>query len=222
MAEQVSQGKAPVFNKCDRVERLGRVLKNESESKESRAPMNKYSKAFSILTLTILLLSACRTWTVQTSRTEPLAPKPVSYQTVLGKSVSDAVVADFITNNNCSNTGQFQVCRELGMALWIDASQIVETIWLYSGNEEGFGHYRGELPFGLSFYDPMWRVEEKLSAVDAEESPQPSSDFGLPDEGSTPDHFHYWAVYKRFDMIVIYNCPFADEDAYIYAVLVNS
>jgi hypothetical protein len=32
----------------------------------------------------------------------------------------------------------------------------------------------------------------------------------------------YWAVYKRCGMVVIYNSPFADVDAYIYAILVNS
>lgn len=184
--------------------------------------MNKRFKAFSILAMTILLLSACRGWTAQTSRTEQAAPKPVTYQTLLGKSVSDAVVADFIISNHCSSTGQFQVCKDVGMALWIDATQFVETVWLYSGNEEGFGHYRGELPFELTFYDPMWRVEEKLGELEDDDTLQPARNAGLPDEGSSPDHMHYWAVYKRFDMIVIYSSPFPDEDAYIYAILVSS
>ena len=184
--------------------------------------MIKCFKAFSILTMTMLLLTACRAWTAQLQQTEQTAPKPVTYQTVLGKSVSDAVVADFMSSNHCSSTGQFQVCKDVGMALWIDATQIVETVWLYSGSEEGFGHYRGELPFGLNFYDPMWRVEEKLEELAGDDNLQPARNAGLPDEGSSPDHMHYWAIYKRLDMIVIYNSPFPDEDAYIYAILVSS
>jgi hypothetical protein len=43
----------------------------------------------------------------------------------------------------------------------------------------------------------------------------------LPDEGSSPDHFHYWAVYKHLGMTIIYNSPFVDEDATIYAILVS-
>ena len=107
------------------------------------------------------------------------------------------------------------------MALWIGSDQIVKTVWLYSGHADGFRRYRGELPFGLTFYDPMWRVEEKLSNLDAGETDQPAAEAGLPNEGLSPDHFHYWAVYERFGITVIYDTPFADEDAYIYAVVVQ-
>jgi hypothetical protein len=37
----------------------------------------------------------------------------------------------------------------------------------------------------------------------------------LPDEAGSPDHMHYWAMYKRLGMMVMYNSPGADEDAYI-------
>jgi hypothetical protein len=68
----------------------------------------------------------------------------------------------------------------------------------------------------------MWLVEVKLSGLGAEDSLQATSVAGLPDAGSSPDHQHYWAVYERFDMVVIYDTPDADEDAYIYAILVRS
>jgi hypothetical protein len=45
---------------------------------------------------------------------------------------------------------------------------------------------------------------------------------GLPDEGGSPDHFHYWAIYKRFGLIVVYNSPSAnDKSATIHTILVS-
>jgi hypothetical protein len=67
----------------------------------------------------------------------------------------------------------------------------------------------------------MWLVEDKLRNLDGDDTANATSMAGLPDEGSSPDHLHYWAVYDRFDLIVIYDEPFADEDAYIYAVVVR-
>ena len=104
------------------------------------------------------------------------------------------------------------------MALWADSDQVVRTVYLYAGGTNGFKRYRGDLPFGLIFYDPMWRVQEKLKNLNADDSFQA----GLPDEANSPDHMHYWAVYKRFGMTIIYNSPFADEDAYIYAILIST
>jgi len=61
-------------------------------------------------------------------------------------------------------------------------------------------------------------VEEKLRDLNADDTLQRA---GLPDEIGAPDHIHYWAIYNRLNMTVIYNSPSADEDAYIYAILVN-
>jgi hypothetical protein len=64
----------------------------------------------------------------------------------------------------------------------------------------------------------MWRVEEKLSDPDTDDTLE---QLGLPDETGSPDHMHYWAMYKRLGMTVIYNSPVPDEDAYIYAILLS-
>jgi hypothetical protein len=183
--------------------------------------MHKRFKSLRNLTVIMLFLTACGTWVVQAQPEAQATPKVVLYQTLLGKSVRDKEVVNFMVGNNCSSTGQFQVCKEVGMVLWTDTSQVVKTVYLYSGYADGFRRYRGELPFGLTFYDPMWRVEETLSVREADEVLKTTGQAGLPDEGSSPDHMHYWAVYKRFDLVVIYDSPVADEDAYIYAVLVN-
>jgi hypothetical protein len=181
--------------------------------------MNKPYKSFCILAAMTLFINACSIQTAQAQPEGQVTSKALTYKTVLGKSLTDMVVADFIASNNCSPADQFQLCKDVGMALWADANQLVKMVYLYSGNADGFRRYRGELPFGLTFYDPMWRVEEKLRNQNADDSLQQA---GLPDEASSPDHIHYWVVYKRLGMTVIYNAPAADEDAYIYAILISA
>jgi hypothetical protein len=104
------------------------------------------------------------------------------------------------------------------MALWADSDQVVKAVYLYAGVAKGFRRYRGELPFDLTFYDPMWRVQEKLRKLNTDDS---SYDVSLPDEAGSPDHIHYWAIYRRLGMTIIYDSPSADQDAYIYAILMN-
>jgi hypothetical protein len=182
--------------------------------------MNKFFKFVNILAVITLSISACSLLVVQAQPEEQTTQKAIPYQTMLGKSIGDMEVADFIVNN-CASAGQFQVCKDVGMALWTDASQIIGKVYLYAGRVDGFKRYRGELPFGLSFYDPMWKVEEQLRKLGTDEIAQAALETGLPDEGSSPDHIHYWAVYKRFNVVIIYDTPFADEDAYIYAIVIN-
>jgi hypothetical protein len=45
---------------------------------------------------------------------------------------------------------------------------------------------------------------------------------GLPDEGGSPDHITYWAIYKRFGLTIVYNSPSAsDKSATIHDILIN-
>lgn len=177
--------------------------------------MNKFFKNLSILASIALFATACGAQTVQDQPEE----KGAAYQAILGKSLFDKDVTDFIASNNCSTAGDYQLCNDAGVAFWGDSNQLVKIVYLYSGTVDGFRRYRGDLPFGLSFYDPMWRVEEKLRDLDSDDALQQA---GLPEEGSSPDHFHYWAVYKRLGMTIIYNSPAADQDAYIYAILLSN
>ena len=172
-----------------------------------------------VLAVLSLLLMGCSPQTVQMEPKANSVPA-ASYQDVLGKSLNDKDVTDFMALNNCSSAAQFQVCKDAGMAFWIDSNQIVDTVYLYSRNAEGFRKFRGKLPFGLTFYDPMWQVQQKLSSLN-EDDQATVWNTGLPDEASSPDHIHYWAVYKELGMTVIYNSPGADEDAYIYAILLS-
>ena len=145
-----------------------------------------------------------------------------SYKAVLGKSLKDKELADFVASNNCSSAGQFQLCQDAGVALWLDQSQKVNTIYLYALSGNGFAPYTGELPFGLTSNDTMSIVEEKFGSPFVPQVPQAGWKPGLPDRGSSPDHIHYWAVYDRFGVTIIYNTPFAnDKNASIHAVLVS-
>ena len=180
--------------------------------------MNTFIKAFGLLALITFFNTACSTHNVQAQSGEQPVSKSVTYQRLLGKSLNDQDVTEFITSNPCSPAAEFQLCKEAGMAFWIDTNQVVKTIYLYSGNSDGFRRYRGDLPFGLTFYDPMWRVQEKLMDPN---SANFLSQTGFPDEAVSPDHMHYWAMYKRLGITVIYDSPGNDEDAYIHAILVS-
>jgi hypothetical protein len=78
------------------------------------------------------------------------------------------------------------------------------------------------LPYGLSLTDTMASVEQRLGQPRVTSAPQAGWEPGLPDEGSSPDHMHYWAIYKRFGLTVVYNTPSAsDKSATIRAIYVN-
>ena len=78
--------------------------------------MNKHFKYLSILAAITLFITARSIQAVQAQPGEPAAPKVDSYQAVLGKSLKDRKVADFLANNNCSPADQFQLCKDAGIA----------------------------------------------------------------------------------------------------------
>ena len=110
---------------------------------------------------------------------------------------------------------QFQICKDAGVALWLNSDQIVETVYLYLNNAEGYGPYQGVLPFGLKFYDVREAVEYKLRRQGIDQD-------GIPDTHETPDHIHEWASYKQAGLTIIYN-PASDDEAgaTLYAILVS-
>lgn len=177
--------------------------------------MNKFYRSLSVLAAIILIITACGVRVAQTQPEEQKAPRVALYEDVLGKSLTDQQVIDFLARNHCSSAALFQLCKDVGVALLINVNQIVETVYLYLNNTEGFGPYQGELPFGLKFYDTMGAVEYKLKGKDVGSA-------GLPDSGDSPDHLHYWANYQQARLTIIYNSLSPeDEDATIYAILMS-
>lgn len=76
------------------------------------------------------------------------------------------------------------------------------------------------LPYGLVMQDTRASVEQKLGQPRVTYAPQAGWEPGLPEEGGSPDHLHYWAIYRRFGLVVIYNSPSpADRGATIHSIL---
>jgi hypothetical protein len=176
--------------------------------------MNALFKTFAVLGAVSLLVSGCASLPAQTGQDARAVSETAAYEALLGKSLTDNEVTEFLASNDCSTANQFLLCSSAGTALWIDSNQAVETVYLYLDNSDGFTPYKGELPYGLKFYDTMEAVEYKLNR-------QGIGNAGLPDTGATPDHMHYQATYKEVGMIIIYNYPFPDEGATIRAVVMT-
>jgi hypothetical protein len=185
--------------------------------------MNKRFPIFIVLAAIALFTTACGAQVVQAQPAEKAAPKVVAYQTILGRSLNDQDVVDFIASNRCSSTGPFQVCKAAGMALLTGPGQKVEAVYLYPNRiAEDFAAYTGALPLGLSAHDTMASVEDKFGQPKVDHAPEAGWQPGLPDASGTPDHIHYWAMYSRFGVTIVYNSPSAtDKGASIYAILVN-
>ena len=173
--------------------------------------MNTLARVLYVFAAIPLLISGCVGLPAQAREEKP---KVAVYETIIGKSLTDEVVVDFISSNDCSSANQFLLCQTAGMALWVDSNQMVETVYLYLNKADGFQPYKGELPFGLKFYDTLGAVEYKLER-------RGLGNGGLPDEAAAPDHLHYRAIYHEAGMTIIYNEPFPDEDATIYAILIS-
>jgi hypothetical protein len=183
--------------------------------------MKTLRNALGILAAFAFLISGCSAEHIQQEAGgQSSSLKAPGYGALLGKSLGDQDVLDFISNNACIQTGNSQLCKNAGMALWFGSDQHVERVYLYLNNVDDILPYGGELPFGLKYYDSMLGVEYKLRKYEVENSLQSTGMAGLPDEAASPDHLHYWAIYKRLGLTVIYNFAFADEDATIYAVMI--
>jgi len=178
--------------------------------------MNKLFKILSFLAVIALFVTACGGQVAQA------AGSAVNYQAVLGKSLDNKDVAEFIVSNNCSAANSFQLCNDAGMALWLDSNQVVKSVYLYPGGADGFAAYKGELPLGLAATDTMVTVEQKFGQPKVDHALQAGWEPGLPDQSFTTDYIHYWAIYKRFGVTIVYNSPSSDDkNATIYAILVN-
>jgi hypothetical protein len=181
--------------------------------------MDQLFKILGLIVLTFVTTS-CSTGFFRTEPGVQTAVKVPLYKVLLGKSLADKVVADFIASNHCSVTQPYIYCKEAGMDLLVDSNEIIVSVFLYLNkapgflpNEGDYTAYKGELPFGLKFYDTLEAVEYKLKR-------QGVGNDGLPDSGTIPDHMHYVATYNEAGITIIYNSA-PDEDPTIHAILVN-
>lgn len=177
--------------------------------------MNALYKVFRVLAAISLLISGCAALPVDAGQGEEAAQTIAAYELLIDKPLTDEIVADFVTSHNCSSVHQFLLCNAVGMALRIDSNRVVETVYLYLNDAEGFEPYQGELPYGLKFYDTMAAVEYKLNRLGI-------GDSGLPDAAAVPDRMHYEATYHQAGMTIIYNFPFPEEGATIHAIVMTN
>ena len=78
------------------------------------------------------------------------------------------------------------------------------------------------LPYGLTMQDTMATVEQKLGQPKEVHALQAGWEPGVPDEGGSPDHLRYWAIYEHFGVTIIYHTPSAsDKSATIYDVILD-
>jgi hypothetical protein len=181
--------------------------------------MHQIFKILSLMVFTLVLTSCSTLFLRKEPREQPELKIPL-YKLVLGKSLHDEVVADFIASNDCSVTMPYVFCKAAGVNLLMNSDQIVISVFLYLNkapgfvpNEGDFTPYKGELPLGLKFYDTLEAVEYKLKK-------QGVGDEGLPDSGTIPDHMRYVATYNEAGITIIYNSD-RNEDPLIYAIVVS-
>jgi hypothetical protein len=181
--------------------------------------MNRLGRVVGRIVFT-LLITSCSAGLFQTGSGDQTPVTVPLYELLLGRSLTDTVVADFIDGNHCTVTKPYVFCRAVGMDLFMDSNQVVVSVFLYlnkaSGyvpNEADYTPYKGELPFGLKFYDTLEAVQHKLKQQDV-------GNDGLPDSGRIPDRMRYMATYDEAGMTIIYNSG-PDEDPTIHAIVVS-
>ena len=180
--------------------------------------MNKLFKTLAVVALIMLIATACAAQAVEAKPGEQPSVAP-SYQALLGKSLSDKYVADFMASNYCSSVVGYQLCGSTGIALGIDADQKVKTVFLFPGRTANFAAFQGELPYGLNWNDSMAVVEEKLGAAPNTLYLQEA---GLPKEHGTPDNIRLWVAYQQPGVTIVYNTlSAANKNATIHAILVT-
>ena len=180
--------------------------------------MSKLYRYVYILATIALSLSACKGQAIQVQKPEP---NVIPYTDLLGKSLHDETVMELLSIHHCTDATQVQLCKEDGVALWLDPDQVVKEVYLYLNNDQGFASYQGELPLGLRFYDTLGAVEYKLRRLEAKNN-SIGGNHPIKYEGRSPDHLHYWVTYQPYHFTIIYNAPILDEDATIYAILFHS
>lgn len=161
--------------------------------------------------LSLFLTSSNAQW----GQAKTLLSQTTGYEDIVGKSLNDTVVQQLIAKTGCLRNDRLIICNDAGIELWLDSRQVVKIVYFYLKNTDEFSAYQGKIPYGLKSYDNLEAVEYKLNR-------QGVGNDGLPDRDSFSMNLQYWAFYKKYGLLIIYNSPFADDDnASIYAVAIS-
>ena len=181
--------------------------------------MNKNYPLFSIVVVIVLFAIAFGTLVVQAEHLERPASLVPNYHRMVGQSLADKAVADFIAANHCTSANQYQLCEATGIALAMNGDRTIKTLVLFPGRTNGFAAFRGELPLNLRWNDSLASVNRKLGVSPDETFLQEA---GLPNESGIPENIRLWAVYEEAGVTVIYNTLSADsQSASIHAILIT-
>ena len=181
---------------------------------------NRFFNLFTgvVVVVAVLSLTAMQGILVKAEIEKPASVTP-AYEGLVGKSLLDRDVAQFVAVNSCAAAYEYRLCEAMGIALEMDGDQMVQAVVLFPGHTNGFAAFHGDLPHGLHWNDSLVSVQEKLGVA-------PDAVFlneaGLPNESGTPDSIRLWAVYNDLGLTIVYNTQSADHDnATIHAILVT-
>jgi len=163
--------------------------------------------------LTLVLLTPFLTSCI--AQSVRAASKPAPYEALLDQALTDQDVIHFIAANHCSSVERLRLCKEIGLVLGVHSNGVVETLFLYLENTDGFTAYQGELPFRLKINDSREAVEAKLK--------EQRVGTGMANEEGVFDRTHCWATYYAAGLTIIYNSPSAnDKNATMHAIIVEN
>src|SRR5262245_47795191 len=113
--------------------------------------MKKLFKPLSFVFMIMLVVTACGAQVVQAEPLEQPVSIAPNYESLVGKSLGDKNVADFIAANHCTSANQYQLCGSTGIALGINRDQTVKTVFLFPGGASySFAAFQSALPLSLT------------------------------------------------------------------------
>jgi hypothetical protein len=144
-----------------------------------------------------LFLSACGSSTSDSSSIsgERNNQQGSTYETLLGKTLDDNVVSDFILQNNCQLSGFHYICKSIGVELSLDSGQRVVTVFMYAQGVDGFDEYTGDLPYGLTWNSTRSDVQGQLGSPNAQGT----------------ETYTSWDAYQDRGVYVDYDSPSAED-----------
>lgn len=103
-----------------------------------------------------------------TSTTPAATSGELTYQTLLGKALTDPAIVSYLNTHRCESNGSSSyLCRSAGTFVTFGGSdRRVVRVRLYAG-AEGVSAYKGALPRGLTWSDTRASIERKIGSPQA-------------------------------------------------------
>jgi hypothetical protein len=101
-----------------------------------------------------------------TTTTRAMSSGELSYDTLLGKALTDPAIVSYLNRNRCESNGSSSyLCRPAGTFVTIGGSdRRVVRVRMYAGVASGVSTYPGPLPNGLTWNDTRASIERKIGS----------------------------------------------------------